>query len=104
MSRQRGADQRGSPRAVAQDGVLDVFAAAGLNKPDVWILSDEFLNEVREPGTRDELVEEIYMHTLPLAIFAAIQTTPPPRVTWPQDDDIAARVMTAAAAPKGGVQ
>ena len=34
-------------RAVASDGVLDIFAAAGLKKPDVSILSEEFLAEVR---------------------------------------------------------
>ena len=34
-------------RVVASDGVLDIFAAAGLKKPDVSILSEEFLAEVR---------------------------------------------------------
>jgi type I restriction enzyme R subunit len=35
-------------RAVVADGeVIDVFAAAGLKKPDISILSDEFLSEVR---------------------------------------------------------
>ena len=62
-----------------------------------------YLNWLFEPGTPDEMVEDIYMHTLPLAIFAAIQKAPEARVTWPQDDEIAARVMTAAAPPKGGV-
>ena len=57
-----------------------------------------------EPGAPDNLVEDIYMHTLTLAIFAAIQRTPKARVTWPHDDEIAARVVTAAAPPKGGVQ
>ncbi len=33
--------------AVAADGVLDIFAAAGLDKPEISILSDEFLEEVR---------------------------------------------------------
>ena len=33
-------------RAVASQGVLDVFAAAGLDKPDIAVLSDEFLAEV----------------------------------------------------------
>ncbi len=33
--------------AVATDGVVDIFAAAGLKKPDISILSDEFLTEVR---------------------------------------------------------
>jgi type I restriction enzyme R subunit len=32
---------------VASDEVLDIFAAAGLQKPDISILSDEFLAEVR---------------------------------------------------------
>jgi type I restriction enzyme R subunit len=35
-------------RAVVADGeVIDVFTAAGITKPDISILSDEFLNEVR---------------------------------------------------------
>lgn len=34
-------------RAVASDEVVDIFAAAGLNKPDIAILSDEFLAEVQ---------------------------------------------------------
>jgi type I restriction enzyme R subunit len=34
-------------RVVAPEGVVDIFAAAGLAKPDISILSDEFLAEVR---------------------------------------------------------
>ena len=34
-------------RAVAAEGMVDIFAAAGLRKPDLSILSDEFLAEVR---------------------------------------------------------
>jgi type I restriction enzyme R subunit len=34
-------------RAVTPEGVVDIFAAAGLDKPDLSILSDEFLAEVR---------------------------------------------------------
>ena len=34
-------------RAVAPEGVIDIFAAAGLEKPDISILSDQFLAEVR---------------------------------------------------------
>ena len=55
------------------------------------------MNWLFEPGVPNELVEDIYMHTLPLAIFAAIQGAPKARVTWPHDDEIAARVVTAAA-------
>ena len=63
-----------------------------------------YVNWLFKPETSDELVEDIYMHTLTLAIFAAIQRAPTARVTWPQDDEIAARVMTAAVPPQGGVQ
>ncbi len=34
-------------RAVVSTEVVDIFAAAGLSKPDISILSDEFLAEVR---------------------------------------------------------
>ena len=44
-------------RAVAPDGVLDVFPAAGLDKPDVSILSEEFLAEVRGMQRRNLAVE-----------------------------------------------
>ena len=35
-------------KAIVSDRVIDIFAAAGLKKPDISILSDEFLEEVRE--------------------------------------------------------
>lgn len=44
-------------RAVASDGVIDIFAAAGLKKPDISILSDEFLQEVRQLTYRNLAVE-----------------------------------------------
>jgi type I restriction enzyme R subunit len=44
-------------RAVASDGVVDIFAAAGLKKPDISILSDEFLAEVRDMPQRNLAVE-----------------------------------------------
>lgn len=34
-------------RAVASEDVVDIFAAAGLKKPDISILSEEFLAEIR---------------------------------------------------------
>ncbi|BAY10863.1 type I restriction endonuclease subunit R [Calothrix sp. NIES-2098] len=34
-------------RAVASDQVIDIFSTAGLNKPELSILSEEFLEEVR---------------------------------------------------------
>jgi len=44
-------------RAVAPDGVVDIFAAAGLKKPDISILSDDFLQEVRQLPHRNLAVE-----------------------------------------------
>ena len=35
-------------KAIISDRVIDVFAAAGLKKPDISILSDEFLAEVKD--------------------------------------------------------
>ena len=44
-------------RAVAPEGVVDIFAAAGLEKPDISILSDQFLAEVRGMPQRNLAVE-----------------------------------------------
>jgi type I restriction enzyme R subunit len=44
-------------RAVSSDEVIDVFAAAGLKKPDIGILSEEFLAEVRGMPQRNLAVE-----------------------------------------------
>jgi type I restriction enzyme R subunit len=44
-------------RAVASDQIIDIFAAAGLKRPDVSILSDEFLAEVRDMPHRNLAVE-----------------------------------------------
>jgi type I restriction enzyme R subunit len=44
-------------RAIAPEGVVDLFAAAGLKKPDISILSDEFLAEVREMPQKNLAVE-----------------------------------------------
>ena len=44
-------------RAVVSDEVVDIFAAAGLDKPDISILSDEFLAEVRGLPQRNLAVE-----------------------------------------------
>jgi len=44
-------------RAVSSNEVIDIFAAAGLKKPDISILSDEFLAEVRDMPQRNLAVE-----------------------------------------------
>jgi len=44
-------------RAIASDKVVDIFAEAGLKKPDISILSDDFLKEVRTLPHRNLAVE-----------------------------------------------
>ncbi len=44
-------------RAVVSEEVVDIFGAAGLKKPDISILSDEFLAEVRRMPQRNVAVE-----------------------------------------------
>ncbi len=44
-------------RAVAPEGVIDIFAAAGLDKPDISVLSEEFLAEVQGMPHRNLAVE-----------------------------------------------
>jgi type I restriction enzyme R subunit len=44
-------------RAIVSDEVVDIFAAAGLKKPDISILSDEFLFDVRGLPQRNLAVE-----------------------------------------------
>ena len=44
-------------RAVAPEGVVDIFEAAGLDKPDISILSEEFLAEVQGMPHRNLAIE-----------------------------------------------
>ena len=44
-------------RAVASEEVVDIFAAAGLNKPDISVLSEEFLAEVQGMPHRNVAIE-----------------------------------------------
>ncbi len=44
-------------KAVATDQVIDIFAAAGLKKPDISILSDEFLSEIQGMPHRNLALE-----------------------------------------------
>jgi type I restriction enzyme, R subunit len=46
-------------RAVASDEVVDIFAAAGLKKPDISILSDDFLADVRNLPHKNLAVETL---------------------------------------------
>jgi type I restriction enzyme R subunit len=44
-------------KAIAAEGMMDIFAAAGLKRPDIGILSEEFLEEVRHMKERNLAVE-----------------------------------------------
>ncbi|MCL6439410.1 MAG: HsdR family type I site-specific deoxyribonuclease, partial [Rubrobacteraceae bacterium] len=44
-------------RALAPEGVVDIFAAAGIERPDVSVLSEEFLAEVRGMPQKNLAVE-----------------------------------------------
>lgn len=46
-------------KAIAPIGVVDVFAAAGLDKPDLPVLSDEFLAEIRDMKRKNLAVEAL---------------------------------------------
>ena len=46
-------------KAIAPIGVVDVFAAAGLEKPDLPVLSDQFLAEVRDMKRKNLAVEAL---------------------------------------------
>ncbi|PKO29621.1 MAG: DEAD/DEAH box helicase [Betaproteobacteria bacterium HGW-Betaproteobacteria-9] len=43
--------------AIVADGVADIFALAGLDKPNIGLLSDEFLEDVRQMKTKNLAVE-----------------------------------------------
>lgn len=46
-------------KAVVSDRVVDIFAAAGLKKPDISILSDEFLAEIQEIPQKNLALEAL---------------------------------------------
>jgi type I restriction enzyme R subunit len=46
-------------RAIAADQIIDILSVAGLNKPDISILSDEFLEDVRKMPERNLALEAL---------------------------------------------
>ena len=45
--------------AVVSTEIVDIMKAAGLDSPDIFILSDEFLAEVRETEKKDLAIEAL---------------------------------------------
>lgn len=46
-------------KAVASDEVIDIFSAAGLKRPDISILSDQFLSEVKDLPHKNLAIETL---------------------------------------------
>lgn len=46
-------------RALVTDGVIDVFDAAGIKKPDISILSDDFLMEIKDMEHKNLALETL---------------------------------------------
>jgi type I restriction enzyme, R subunit len=56
-------------RAVAPEAIVDIFAAAGLAKPDISILSDDFLAEVRGMPQHFRTIQ-ICLNDLPAEVYS----------------------------------
>lgn len=63
VDKKRSAEEKNSvlkqilDNAIIADGIADIFALAGLEKPDIGLLSDEFLEDVRQMESRNLAVE-----------------------------------------------
>jgi len=60
-------------RSVASDEVVDIFKAVGLDKPDISILSEEFLQEVQKMPQKN-LAVEVFKKLMKDAIFNRART------------------------------
>jgi type I restriction enzyme R subunit len=63
VDKKRSAEEKNSAlkqildNAIVADGVADIFALAGLDRPNIGLLSDEFLEDVRNMRSRNLAVE-----------------------------------------------
>lgn len=63
VDKKRSAEEKNSAlkqildNAIVADGVSDIFALAGLDKPNIGLLSDEFLEDVRNMKNRNLAIE-----------------------------------------------
>ncbi|MDD1621899.1 MAG: type I restriction endonuclease subunit R [Methylococcaceae bacterium] len=63
VDKKRSAEEKNSilkqilDNAIIADGVADIFALAGLDRPNIGLLSDEFLEDVRQMESRNLAVE-----------------------------------------------
>lgn len=46
-------------RAIVSTEIIDIMKAAGLESPDISVLSDEFLAEIRQTEKRNLAIEEL---------------------------------------------
>jgi hypothetical protein len=59
-------------RAVIADGLLDVFHRAGFQRPDIAVLSDEFLESVRAIQQRNPAIETLRYGVLPRLVVVEV--------------------------------
>jgi type I restriction enzyme R subunit len=72
-------------RAISSDKVIDIFDAAGLKKPDISILSDEFLAEVKHLPQRNLAVELLQKNGYyPTTLIRLRHLLPLPRAKEPK--------------------
>lgn len=71
--------------AIVAEGVIDVFALANLDKPNIALLSEEFLNDVRTSTTVDWQVRDSVRAQLRLLVRRLLR-----RYKYPPDLEIAA--------------
>jgi len=81
--------------AISSDKVIDIFDAAGLKKPDISILSDEFLTEVKHLPQRNlavELLQRLLNNELKSRVdlrggcrdgYGCVAIHPPPVLNFP---------------------
>ncbi len=100
IQRVRGALATAAPARFK--GQIMIEAAPSAN-PDADTPGTLYIDCLFRPGTAKKVLDELYTWALAIAIPAAIYGGPPARIVWRRNDEIAARVV-AAAAPAKGVQ
>ena len=74
------------------------------SEPDADRPGTLYVNCAFRPRTPGDIADDIYRWILAAAIAAAIRHGAGTRVIWGESDEIAAALMTEAAAPRGGIQ
>ncbi len=101
IERVRGALATAAPARFERRIMVEAAPSAN---PDADTPGTLYIDCLLRPGTAKEVADELYTWALAIAIPAAIYGGPPARIVWRRHDEIAARVVAAAAPPTKGVQ